>query len=35
MELIYFLSVVGVIAIIGIIWNLVGMHNDSKHVETF
>ena len=29
MELIYFLIVVGVVAIIGIIWNLIGMKHDT------
>ncbi len=29
MELIYFLACVGVIAIIGIIWNLIGMKHDT------
>lgn len=29
MELIVFLICVGIIALIGIVWNLIGMHNDS------
>ena len=33
MELVYFLTVVGLLALIGIVWNLVDMHNESKHAE--
>ena len=30
MAFIYFLSVIGILAIIGIVWNLVAMHKEDR-----
>ena len=34
MELLVFLTVVGILALVGIIWNLIDMHHDAQHAET-